>query len=288
MDQPDERPLAWVTGAGGLIGNYVVRQAAVHGKRWRARPLTRSHVDLADAAAVKRLFDREQPQLVIHCAAISKSAQCEANPEAAWRINVKATETLVEMAPAIPFIFFSSDLVFDGKKGNYVETDAPNPLTVYGKTKVAAEAVVLKNPKHTVIRTSLNAGTSPTGDRAFNEELRRTWELGQTARLFTDEFRCPIPADITARAVWELVEKRARGLYHLAGAERLSRFEIGQLIAARCPELHPTIEAVSLQSYQGPARSPDTSLDCEKAQGLLSFSLRQFTEWMARQTSHQV
>jgi len=282
--RPDIRPLAWVTGAGGLIGNYVVQSASARASRWRVWPLTRDQLDLTDFEAIQRLFDQEQPRLIIHCAAISKSPQCEADPNTAWRINVEVTQRLADLAKNIPFVFFSSDLVFDGKKGNYVESDSPNPLTVYGKTKATAEETVLKNAKHTVIRTSLNYGASPTEDRAFNEELHRLWERGAAARLFTDEFRCPIPAEVTAQAAWELVHKQASGIYHLAGTERLSRLQIGQLIAARLPHLNSKIEAVSLREYHGAPRSPDTSLDCSKVQPVLSFTLPSFSAWLTSQS----
>src|SRR6185503_15160727 len=116
--------------------------------------------------------------------------------------------------------------------------------------------------------TSLNSGTSPTRDRGFNEEMRHAWETSKTLNLFTDEFRCPIPAVVTARAVWDLVAQNNPGLYHLAGAERLSRWQIGQLIAARWPQLDPKIQPGSLREYQGPPRAPDTSLSCRKIQKL--------------------
>src|SRR2546430_717015 len=95
----------------------------------------------------------------------------------------------------IPLVFLSTDLVFDGKKGNYVETDPVHPLSVYADTKVRAEPYVLAQPNHVVVRTSLNAGHSPTGDRAFNEEMRKAFAAGRTLSLFEDEFRCPIPAE---------------------------------------------------------------------------------------------
>jgi dTDP-4-dehydrorhamnose reductase len=145
---------------------------------------------------------------------------------------------------------------------------------------VAAERIVLANPRHWVIRTSLNGGTSPTGDRGFNEQLRRAWQVGQRLKLFTDEFRCPIPAAVTARAVWELVSQNQRGLFHVAGSERLSRWQIGQLIAARWPQLSPKFEPVSLKECQGVPRAPDTSLNCGKAQQLLSFPLPGLTDWL--------
>jgi dTDP-4-dehydrorhamnose reductase len=162
-----------------------------------------------------------------------------------------------------------------------VEADAVNPLTVSAETKVMAEKVVLTNSRHTVIRTSLNYGTSHTGDRAFNEEMVSVWQAGRTLTLFTDEFRCPIPAEITARAVWTLISQNEPGLYHLAGGVRLSRWQIGELIASRYPHVHPRIEPGSLRDYQGPARSPDTSLNCARIQALLPFPLPGLIEWLA-------
>ncbi len=140
---------------------------------------------------------------------------------------------------------------------------------------------MLANPKHTVIRTSLNGGVSPTGDRGFNEEIRRAWQEGRTLNLFTDEFRSPIPASATARAVWELARLEQTGLIHIAGSQRLSRWEIGQLLAARWPQLKPKLEPGSLKDYRGAPRAPDTSLNCAKAQALLSFPLPGLRDYLA-------
>jgi dTDP-4-dehydrorhamnose reductase len=269
--------LAWITGAGGLIGSYLQRTAPAH---WTTLALTRNILDLADKSAVEELFRKDQPALVIHSAALSKSVACEKDPPLARKLNVEVTAQLSALATGIPFFFFSTDLVFDGKRGNYDETAPVNPLSVYGRTKAEAEQIVLRNPRHTVIRTSLNAGISPTRDRGFNEEMRVAWETGRALNLFVDEFRCPIPALVTARAIWELIDKHTAGLLHLAGAERLSRVEIGNALAIRWPQLVPRIKAGSLKEYSGPARSPDTSLNCAKAQALLSFPLPRFTQWL--------
>jgi dTDP-4-dehydrorhamnose reductase len=196
-------------------------------------------------------------------------------------LNVEVTATLAELAAEIPFAFFSSDLVFDGRLGNYDESARPNPLSIYAETKLEAEQLVLANPKHTVVRTSLNGGVSPTGDRGFNEQMRQAWQAGETLKLFTDEFRCPIAAEVTACAVWELLLRNEPGLYHLAGSERLSRWQLGQLIAARWPGLNPKVEPTSLKTYTGAPRPADCSLNCAKAQRLLSFRLPGMTEWLA-------
>jgi dTDP-4-dehydrorhamnose reductase len=279
-------PLVWITGAGGLIGNTLVEVASRRAPEWRVRALKRQDLDLTDSERVSRRFAEERPQLTIHCAALSSNPACQANPALAYKANVQVTELLTGLAADIPFCFFSTDLVFDGKAGKYSESAPVNPLSIYAETKVAAEEIVLKNPRHTVIRTSLNGGTSPTGDRGFNEQMRRAWQSGQSLKLFTDEFRSPIPAGITAQAVWELVACKRPGIYHVAGSERLSRWQIGQLLAARWPELSAQIEPASLRDYQGAPRPPDTSLDCAKAQALLTFALPRFSEWVASNADH--
>lgn len=238
-------------------------------------------MDLLDFATVRATFLAQKPAAIIHCAAMSKSPDCQANPQLAHKINVEATALLAELADDLPFIFFSSDLVFDGQKGNYTEIDPVGPLSIYAETKVAAERIVLANPRHTVIRTSLNGGTSPRGDSGFNEQLRRDWQAGKVPKFFVDEFRCPIPAIATARATWELLNSGATGLFHVAGAERLSRLQIGEALAARCPELKPQFRAGSLKEYSGAPRAPDTSLNSAKAQRLLSFPLPGLKQWLA-------
>jgi dTDP-4-dehydrorhamnose reductase len=271
----------WITGAGGLIGNYLIRSAPQFMVDAKVTALTRQRLDLADSAAVRAAFRRDNPQLVIHCAALSRSPDCEANPALARKLNVEVTALLAELAAGVPFVFLSTDLVFDGLKGNYDEAAPVNPLSVYAETKAAAEQILLANPNHTIIRTSLNGGTSPTGDRGFNEQMRRAWQAGQSMRLFTDEFRSAIPAEVTARAIWELASQGKPGLYHIAGSERLSRWQIGQLLAARWPDLKPQIESGSLKQYRGAPRAPDTSLNCVKAQKLLTFRLPGLTEWLS-------
>lgn len=275
-------PLAWITGAGGLIGNYLFRLAPALAPAYRVRPILRPDLDLLDAKAVSHQFQTDNPTLVIHCAALTRNPDCTADPAAARHLNVEVTRMLSDLAAEVPFFLFSTDLVFDGRVGFYDETATVNPLSVYAETKAEAEECVLRNPRHSVIRTSLNGGTSPTGDRGFNEEMRRAWAAGRSLTLFTDEFRAPMFAGVTARAVWELVLAQRPGLYHLAGRARLSRFEIGRLLAERWPDLQPQVVPGLLKDYSGPPRPPDTTLNCAKAQALLSFPLPDFRDWLAK------
>ena len=271
----------WITGANGLIGNYLVQTAPRFAPRWRVRALTREQFDLLDFASVRREFQKDKPQLVIHCAGISTVSEAQKNPAFASRVNVELTQMLAKLASEIQFVFFSTDVVFDGRKGNYIESDAPNPLHFYGETKFAAEQIVLKNPKHLVVRTSINGGISRAGNRGFNEQLRLTLQTGQEIKLFTDEFRCPIPAVETARAIWELAEKDCAGLFHVAGAEKLSRWQIGQLLAGRWPQLDAKITPDLSGNFPGPSRALDTSLNISKAQSSLSAPLPGLTRWLA-------
>jgi dTDP-4-dehydrorhamnose reductase len=284
INSPDKR-VVWITGAGGLIGNHLLQLAPRYAPQFETVGLTRAQLDLLDLAAVRSAFHTQPPAAIIHCAALSKSPDCQAHPMLARKVNVESTSVLAELAAEIPFIFFSTDMVFDGQKGNYVESDSVNPLSVYAETKVAAEQIVLANPRHTVIRTSLNGGTSPTGDRGFNEQMRLAWQAGQTLNFFRDEFRSPIAAAVTARATWELLLKNQTGLFHVAGAERMSRAALGEALATRWPQLHPKYIIGSLQDYQGAPRPPDTSLHCAKAQARLSFLLPGLTSWLSAHPS---
>lgn len=242
--------------------------------------MTRRQFDLLDFKTVEHQFKNDRPQLVIHCAAISTIADAQQNPGQARKINVEATRFLSELAAEIQFVFFSTDLVFNGQKGNYLESDTLNPSHIYGETKAAAEQWVLRNPRHLVVRTSINGGISRAGNRGFNEQLRQSLRSSTAMKLFTDEFRCPIFAGETARAVWELAEKKCAGIFHIAGAERLSRWRIGQLLIPRWPEIKTKIETGSARDFPGPPRALDVSLDISKVQKILSRPLPGLGEWL--------
>ncbi|HTI72369.1 MAG TPA: SDR family oxidoreductase [Candidatus Limnocylindria bacterium] len=288
------RPTVWVTGAGGLIGSHLLRHGSPS-NGWQVRALDRQTLNLADFPAVDAWFWANKPEAVIHCAAISKTTVCQKDPPAAWLNNLAVTEHLARLCGEIPFVFFSTDLVFGGESSNYREDSPTGPKNLYGETKVAAEQVVLRNPNHLVIRTSINFGESPTGDRAFNEDMLAGWRRGTTLSLFVDEFRNPLGAAVTAEVTLALLSAGAKGLFHVAGGERLSRFQIGEAVKAYyarriaagkldlSPEKLRTVSE-SLVSYQGPPRCPDASLDVSKVENFLGRRMPQFTEWIATQS----
>ncbi|HSQ91323.1 MAG TPA: SDR family oxidoreductase [Nitrospiraceae bacterium] len=279
-------PRAIITGAAGLIGQYLEKTAPRWASHWDVQGLTRADLELTDRANTERTWQSIKPTAVIHCAALSRTKDCEQHPEQARRINVEVTAHLAQLSRNIPFIFLSSGEVFDGKTGWYGETDEPNPINVYGQTKLEAEQAVLQNPGHTVVRIVLTAGRSETGDRSFVEEMCRTAKASKDVTLYADEYRCPLPAGVIARAVWELVDRKQPGLYHLGGSERLSRWEIGETLLPWYPELKGRLMAGSARNHVGSFRPADLSLRCEKIQRLLSFRIPGFREWL-NERSHR-
>ena len=269
-----------VTGAAGLIGQYLVKTASRWAPQWDIRGLTRAALDLTDHAAVTGIVQKLKPDLVIHCAALSRTKDCEQDSQRARRVNVDATAHLARLCADIPFLFLSSGEVFDGRRGWYREDDRPTPINVYGKTKAEAEQHVLQNPRHTVIRIVLTAGMSENGNRSFVEDMCRTAGAGTNVTLYADEYRCPLPAGVIARAVWELAVSRQPGLYHLGGSERLSRWEIGEVLRPWYPALNGRLIKGSSQHHRGAPRPADLSLNCEKLQRLLSFSIPGFRQWL--------
>jgi dTDP-4-dehydrorhamnose reductase len=273
-----------ITGAAGLIGQYLIKTASRWAPHWEVRGLTRADLDLTDYTTVERRWESMKPSAVIHCAALSRTKDCEENPEKAREVNVDATAYLASLSEKISFISLSSGEVFNGRRGWYSETDQTNPINVYGNTKLEAERIVLRNPRHTVVRIVLTAGTAQSGVRGFVGEMCREAISGNRVTLFDDEFRCPLPAGVIVRAIWELLDQDQPGLYHLGGSERLSRWEIGQALLPWYPELHGRLVKASSRDHRGAPRPADLSLKCEKIQSVLSFPLPGFRGWLAGRT----
>lgn len=279
------KPVVVVTGAGGLIGQYVVRAVSRWAPDWDVRGLTRRDLELTEFPAVETMWRALNPSAVMHCAGLSRTKDCEQDPAAARLANVLVTAHLSALSRDIPFIFLSSGEVFDGRRGWYEETDEAAPINVYGRTKLEAEQAVLGNPRHSVVRIVLTAGTSVSGDRSFVEDMCRAARAGEDLKLYADEFRCPLPAGVIARALWDLLKAGRPGLYHLGGSERLSRWEIGELLLPRYPVLAGRLVRGSGRDHVGAPRPADLSLRCDKIQTLLSFQLPGLAQWLARRGS---
>jgi dTDP-4-dehydrorhamnose reductase len=274
VPQPPRRLL--ITGASGFLGWHLCRAAQA---TWRIEGTYHHHVpplpgvtlhsiDLTDASVVTPWLAQLAPNAIIHTAALSQLNRCEQAPEQSYAMNVEATRTLATFCAQrqIPFVFTSTDQVFDGQTAPYRETAPPTPINRYGHHKAEAEALIQTlHPTAAICRMPLMYGpASPTAE-CFLQGFLRTLEAGQPLYLFTDEFRTPAYVEDAAAGLL-LALDQATGLLHLGGPERLSRYEFGLRMAAvfGCD---PGLLVPSKQADVAmPARRPaDVSTDSQRA-----------------------
>ena len=292
-----------VTGASGFLGYHLVRyfeekEISVLGLWRTTEPVfEKAHtrqVDLTDTDQVQRTLLDWSPTHIIHCAALSSTAECEANPQKAFQANFSATQILVETAKLcmrqLPhFIFISTDLVFDGNKGYYSETDLPAPIMVYGKTKRAAEELVEMSYEGDwcIVRSALIYGVpAGTGKGGF-----LLWLLKDIARssctLFEDEFRSPVYMGELCWLIGKILSLGKTGIWHAGGRERLSRYEIGLAVARAFSLPVENVQRGSLKNAVLAAPRPaDVSLNISKACQELGYAPRTFTENLELLRSH--
>ncbi len=236
----------FITGAAGFLGRETVFAALRRGWEVTAilhetraffppevRKITR---DLSQENALDDLVLQEFPDAIINCAAVPNIAAAEKNPELAERLNVRLPSRLAQLCNHVSarLVHVSTDAVFDGDHAPYGHTDVPAPRNFYAQTKLHGEVETLKFARGnaTIVRTSLISGNSPAGTKSLHERLFEQWAAGTPTALFTDEIRQPVSVKNFAEVLVELCERpNLTGVYHWAGAEALSRYEIGARIA---------------------------------------------------------
>ncbi|MBC7834383.1 MAG: SDR family oxidoreductase [Phycisphaerales bacterium] len=306
-----------VTGAGGFVGSRIVSRfaAAGHTVTAAARSLhalfsvSTVTLDLLDPASITAAFVAARPDAVVHAAALADLGKCESNLQLANRVNADGTALIADRCRehGARLIYLSTDQVFDGAAPWRRETDDTNPVQVYGQTKlngeqaVLAEAVVAPNAAFCIARLALVYGLAPPGSPKLSavEQILAAASAGETARLFTDEYRTPIHADDVAAACELLAllpAERLPPIIHVAGPDRLSRWELGQLIAERW-RLDTSLLEPALQAdlKVGLPRAKDVSLDTSILRGLMSPAPRSIKEgldavhreWVASQPRGQ-
>ncbi|HEY2732449.1 MAG TPA: SDR family oxidoreductase [Polyangiales bacterium] len=232
-----------VTGAGGALGSVLMRVLSelrtsaegfvtLDGAAPDVGKVTR--VDLRDVRTYRDRVFALQPRVIVHLAAVSAIKAAYDDPERARAVNVDATAALLAMSEALGahFVYASTDLVFDGEHAPYDEDATPEPATIYGRTKLEAECHVLTYRRGLVLRFPLMYGL-PDVRRApnFFQTMVSSLEQARPIQLFEDELRTPLWLDDAALACARLGGSDLRGVVHLGGPERLSRFEMGQRIA---------------------------------------------------------
>jgi dTDP-4-dehydrorhamnose reductase len=268
-----------VTGASGFLGWNLCQTARadweVHGTYTRhpieIPDIRLQAIDLTDLDAVTRQISAIAPDAVIHTAAASQPNFCQNNPERSYRINVTTSQHLAKIChdAGIPFAFTSTDLVFDGTKAPYTETDPVAPLNIYGEQKVTAEREILAVcPRASICRMPLMFGMAPPNATSFIQPWIESLQAGESLKLFVDEFRTPVSARTAAQGLL-LALKLAPGTINLGGKERISRYDFGLLLADVFGFESSLISPIYQKDLQMAApRAADVSMDISKALAL--------------------
>nr|WP_288354933.1 dTDP-4-dehydrorhamnose reductase [uncultured Pseudomonas sp.] len=237
--------------------------------------LGREQLDLADIDNLREAVRRLQPELIINAAAHTAVDAAESEPEAAFAINAVAPGVLAEEAAALdaPLIHYSTDYVFDGSKASaYIEEDAPNPLGVYGHSKLAGEqAIATVGGKHLILRTSW---VYSLHGRNFLLTTQRLLQEREQLSVVADQVGAPTWAGSIAAATVQLIERRqqqqtaAWGIYHFSARGETSWFGFAEAIAAQLQAQGKTVaqlKPIATTEYPTPARRPlNSRLDCSR------------------------
>jgi dTDP-4-dehydrorhamnose reductase len=232
-----------ITGASGLLGLNTALEAAkehqvfgqVNSQRLNTTAFSVIQADLLVPGAIQRLLEDTQPDWVIHCAALANVDLCETDLQQAQQLNSEVPGELAEYVArgGARLIHVSTDAVFDGQVGDYREQDAPNPLGVYARSKLAGEqAVAASNPQAIIARVNL-FGWSLFGKRSLAEFFYNNLSAKKPCMGFTDVFFCPMLANDLGMVFLKMLEAGLSGLYHTVGSQCLSKYEFGVQVARR-------------------------------------------------------
>jgi dTDP-4-dehydrorhamnose reductase len=230
-----------ITGASGLLGLNLALEAGtrhtvigVDRRRLVNTPFELVNANLLDPGAIDSVLDAARPDWLIHCAALADLEACEADPGLARRLNATLPGELAAACKqrGVKVVHISTDSVFNGTKdGIYTETDAPNPLGVYSQTKLDGEYAVLEaNPNAIIARVNFY-GWSLSGQRSLAEFFVNNLNAGKRVNGFNDVRFCPMFVGDLAEVLVKMLAKGLRGLYHVVGAEALTKYDFGVAIA---------------------------------------------------------
>lgn len=272
-----------ITGASGYLGRELARQAVadwrVVGTFLRAPGTIPGSVwqplDVRDPQAVARIVRDIQPAAIIHTAIVEPND---------WATNADGAAHVALAARAVGtrLVHVSSDAIFNGARGLYDEDAPPEPITPYGAAKAAAETAVRAIlPSAAIVRTSLIIGDAPY------KHVRMVLDMlagKHDDALFTDEMRCPIAVDDLAAALLELAANDYAGVLNVAGADALSRYDLGKLIAQRWG-YDPALLRSTTTTASGLRRPTDVRLNISRAREVLRTPLRGATTFLHDNTT---
>lgn len=268
-----EQPILLLTGATGFIGRRLI--ASLSGS-WRVIRASRTAagegaaaLDLAEPDSIRRAFDEARPKAIIHAGGMADPDACEREPERAKRVNVDAVRILAELSASADarLVHFSTDLIFDGERGWYSESDVPSPSGVYARGKLdSEEAALSRAPGAIVLRVSSCYGKPLGGRPSFVDVLHQKLARGEPVSGFVDQWRSSTAADQLPEVVQKiLADPKLEGAFHWGGADRATRFEMAtafcRIMGYEERLVRPT--RASETAFLSP-RPRDTSLDSSR------------------------
>lgn len=267
---------------GDWVLHGVGRSAAVAGEDESGR-VVYHQADLLDREGLGELLGKIKPDVILHAAALANIDFCEANRDAAYKMNVGVTEqlTLFAAEQGVKLVFCSTDSIFDGRKGYYKEDDQPQPLNFYAETKCRAEELVLAaSADNIVARLSLVMGWPVRGrGNSFVADLVEKFGRGESVTIPENEIRTPVDVISLGAALNELSASSYGGILHLAGNTRIDRYRMVRQIAARAGFSEELVLPGDSNAMPGRAPRPnDASLDNSRARGLLQTRLLSLEE----------
>ncbi len=250
----------FLTGGNGLVGMEIQKLTDVIAP-------SHSELDITDRNSVFKAIKSSKPDCIVHCAATTNVDKCETEQESAWANNVLGTKNIADICKetGAHLIFFSSDYIFNGKRGLYNENDRPDPINFYGTTKLEGEKLVSQLKRYTILRTSVIYGTGRQNFVTWViDSLKNAKEVG----IVTDQYNSPTLNTDIAAAACAMAKKGLYGIYHCSGPERINRYyfaiKIADVFGLDTSLIRPARTADLKQAAKRPA---DSSLKIEKLSG---------------------
>ncbi len=288
-----------ITGANGFLGYYLVKQliqmkipVVATGKGACRLPFasdenfTYATMDFTDPFAVHDVFQKFQPEVVVHAGAMSKPDDCELQQWQAYLVNVEGTVNMLLNAAEQRsfFIFVSTDFIFDGETGMYKEEDSASPVNYYGKTKAEAEEAVMEYEfDWAIVRTVMVYGQPVLSRGNLLSVVKEKLDKGELYNVFDDQYRTATYVTDLVDGIVRIIEKEAKGVYHICGKDLLTPYEMACLTADLLGKDRGLIRRVSASDFSQPARRPSkTGLDIGKARSVLGYEPVSFEEGLKR------
>lgn len=284
-----------VTGSNGLLGqsliNLLLKEKEVYKVFGLSRGDNRSgrddfsyiSIDITNEKKLKEILLETEPNVIINTAAMTQVDDCEGDRKACDLLNVSVVEWLGEISEKIEahLIHLSTDFIFDGIKGNYKETDVPNPLSYYGVSKLKSEEVLINSKiSYTILRTILVFGKVYDMSRSnIVLWVKSMLEKGKEITIVDDQFRSPTYVEDLALACKIAMDKKAKGIFNISSNELLSVYEIVQQIADVFHLDKKLIKPISTSTLNQTAPRPaKTGFDLSKTNRVLEFYPESFKE----------